>query len=294
MVGVARTVETRFIGEEQCCKLTKSPTFTQSNWVGQYSPKHHARISRFGAATITMTLPLTLHWRRDPRLNIALACGTSGLIVLDIDRRSGSSLAQVARSLGKEVLETVRQRIGGGGWHLFFHAPDYIMHGFEVGKLRGLTALPGCEVLGTTAGVLLHPSRHPSGGRYIWEISPWQGEIQEIPDRLTQLIREEYEQNLTRWPIYPTGTYSAPYGEGMLESCLAEFAGIVRYRNIKLHRVSYRLARVVGDGLLDESRVRSELYAAGRVLGLSHNEVRHTIDSAFRRELYVPLVSYAG
>lgn len=74
----------------------------------------------------------------------------------------------------------------------------------------------------------------------------------------------------------------------MLAGCLAEFGGVTKYRNIKLHCVSYRLARAVGGGLLDECPVRTELYSGGVAMGLSQHEVRHTMESAFRRGINLP------
>jgi hypothetical protein len=45
-------------------------------------------------------------------------------------------------------------------------------------------------------------------------------------------------------------------------------------RNTTLNRAAYRLAQMVGGGLLDEAEVRARLRQAGLASGLSEREVR--------------------
>ena len=64
-------------------------------------------------------------WERWPEANI-LVSRASGLVVLDIDEKPSASeaLRSVARRYGRDVLDTLRARSGGGGWHVIFAAPS--------------------------------------------------------------------------------------------------------------------------------------------------------------------------
>ncbi|MEK7722363.1 MAG: bifunctional DNA primase/polymerase [Elusimicrobiota bacterium] len=102
-------------------------------------------------------------WTKWPYANVAIATGSkSGVIVLDVDPKSGGdkSLAALEREHGK--LHTMECLTGGGGRHLYFIAPNFPMRS-PVGFRPGLDAR--CD--GTY--VLVPPSVHVSGNLYIWK-----------------------------------------------------------------------------------------------------------------------------
>ena len=89
----------------------------------------------------------------------------SGIIVLDIDPRHG----------GDETLKTLEVELGplphaptaisgGGGRHLFFRYPPFPVRTDTSGRTLGL----GVDVLSTGSIVIVPPSRHVSGKRYVW------------------------------------------------------------------------------------------------------------------------------
>ncbi|MEP6761658.1 MAG: bifunctional DNA primase/polymerase, partial [Sporichthyaceae bacterium] len=95
---------------------------------------------------------------------VAIRTGApSGLVVVDIDPRSGG-LATLGELEGAGLLPvTVRQLTGGGGLHLFYAHPGGIVRG-GANKLG-----PGVDVKADGAYVVLAPSVHPgTGRRYRW------------------------------------------------------------------------------------------------------------------------------
>lgn len=230
-------------------------------------------------------------WQHDPFLNIALACGSSNVLVLDVD---DADLEQVARVLGEEALATPQQRSGGGRWHLFYLAPDPLIIGMDIRKHSNLPELPGCEVLGRTANVRLYPSIHPSGRMYRWEAghSPWRIKLLPTPEPLIEMIKAKQRTAATfyisQFPGY-LAKHSPRYGEKMLSGCIEELARTTEKRNTKLFMVTLRLGRAVAGGLVDERKVRRELEATARGIGLGARETADTINSGLKAGAARPL-----
>lgn len=105
-------------------------------------------------------------WRLWPGANVAVATGArSDLVALDIDPRNGGdeSLAELLREHGP-IPETVEAHTGGGGRHLFFRCP----HGAAKSR-SGIR--PGIDVKADGGYIVVEPSLHASGRRYVWELS---------------------------------------------------------------------------------------------------------------------------
>lgn len=100
-------------------------------------------------------------WTRWPTANVGIACGASGLVVLDVDPRQGGDATLEARTEEHGKLpETLTVNTGGGGQHYYFAdgtpaTPD--------GK-----AGAGLDRKAATGYVVAPPSRHASGGTYSW------------------------------------------------------------------------------------------------------------------------------
>jgi len=114
-------------------------------------------------------------WDKNPHANVAVACGFSGIFVLDIDVKpdqdidGNETLQDLAQGLGP-LPYTVEQLTGGGGRQLFFKA-------FEGGG-SSTNVRSGLDVRGESGYVVLPPSVHPSGHRYEWEVS---SRVDEVP-----------------------------------------------------------------------------------------------------------------
>ena len=96
---------------------------------------------------------------------MAIACGTSGIVVLDVDpKRGGSgSLASLSAAHGTTFLDTLTAETSAGGHHLYYLAPS----GLRISTQRSRLGA-GIDVIGWGLGVFAPPSIHPSGHEYRW------------------------------------------------------------------------------------------------------------------------------
>jgi len=162
-------------------------------------------------------------WTRWPMANIGVRTGeASGIDVLDIDPRHGGddSLDELVASSG-ESPRTVEQLTGGGGRHLLFrHRP---------GMQSSVGRLPGIDVRGDGAYVVVAPSSHVSGQRYSWELSSLPGEVEvaEWPTSWLKALRSS--GGLVRAPASPV---KDQIPTGRRNETLASLAGTMRRRGM--------------------------------------------------------------
>jgi len=132
------------------------------------------------ATTDTQTLTAAF---RDNNLNVGVACGRSGLVVIDEDRPD--LLVKYARSIGQTVPHTLTVRTAHGR-HYYFRAPA----GVALSNSRG--RLPkGIDVRGAGGYVVGPGSTHSSGTVYtieddapVVELLGWlRGELSEAVER---------------------------------------------------------------------------------------------------------------
>jgi hypothetical protein len=115
------------------------------------------------------------HRWRDP--NLAVVTGAvSGLVVVDVDPRSGGddALASLEERFGA-LPATVECLTGGGGAHLYFRHPG--------GTVRSGPLVAGIDVKADGGLVIAPPSIHPSGALYTWEVdaSPDEHRLADLP-----------------------------------------------------------------------------------------------------------------
>jgi hypothetical protein len=225
-------------------------------------------------------------WRNNPYAGIAVACGASGLVVLDGDTRHGARLDDAAQAFGSEILQTVRQRSGGGGWHLFFQAPV----GCDIRNLF-LATPPGWELIGRGFGVVLYPSIHPSGQRYAWEIPPWAARVLPMPDLLLRAasaaLNEKrqggantHDQKFA--PLEPAATGDMEPGAAVDYAAQLVAKASQGRRNTTLFAAARYLGSLVAVGQLDPDAARAGLTAAAGGVGLGERETQQTISSGFK------------
>lgn len=143
--------------------------------------------------------------------NIALHCGASGIVAIDIDPRNGgveglAALEAQHASLPRTVQDTSGNRLGGG--HYLFRAPP-------PGVLPDLATIqlaPGVELLQGEHALIIPPSLHPHGRFYRWVNDPRDVEVAELPAWLIDLVQakgreEEVEKAAAAGP---TRSYSPP------------------------------------------------------------------------------------
>lgn len=97
-------------------------------------------------------------WRATPSANVGIVTGgRSGLVVVDVDPGRGG---QVERLLAEYPTGSI-VRTGGGGFHLYYAAPDH--------EVRNRVTEKGLDVRGERGFVVAPPSVHKSGGVYEWQ-----------------------------------------------------------------------------------------------------------------------------
>lgn len=148
------------------------------------------------ATATTEASQLSYWWHAYPKAMIGLITGPrTGVWVLDVDvpKKEGdadgcATLAAFEAEHGA-LPETVEQRTGSGGRHLFFRMPS---DGRTV-KSRVRFA-PGLDTRGEKPGyVVVPPSVHPSGGSYAWVNTPGDVELAEPPEWLLALVARKPE-----------------------------------------------------------------------------------------------------
>ena len=103
-------------------------------------------------------------WSRWPSANIGVACGASGLVVIDIDVKDNApGLENWAKlTADREPIETAMARTPSGGFHCFFLAPDLVDIRNSAGKIA-----PGIDVRADGGYVIVPPSETDVGS-YEW------------------------------------------------------------------------------------------------------------------------------
>jgi hypothetical protein len=121
-------------------------------------------------------------WRRWPTANIGVVTGAvSRVAVVDIDPRSAgdATLAAIVDDAGGPP-STVETMTGGGGSHLWF-----VIEGDQ--SLASVVLGPGLELKAEGSLVVVPPSLHVSGERYVWRKGrdPWSAEMAPVPSWVT-------------------------------------------------------------------------------------------------------------
>jgi hypothetical protein len=150
-------------------------------------PGKHPRTEHGLSDASTNAEVIRAWWDRWPDANPAIATGPSGLVVVDIDPRHGGdeSLANLECEHGR-LPNTPLCLTGGGGSHLYFLAGDR-----PVRSRNGLA--PGIDIKSTGGYVIGPPSRHVSGGEYLWDATAGRDDmpIAPLPAWLRDLVAEK-------------------------------------------------------------------------------------------------------
>ncbi len=128
-------------------------------------------------------LQIKYWFNQSPRANIAVITGAvSGIVVLDIDpHRGGDKALEELMKIHGPLPKTVEAITGDGAHHLYFAHP-----GGSVSTW--LSIAEGIELRADGGGVIVPPSVHPSGHRYVWKegCSPFQVNLAPAPQWIWQ------------------------------------------------------------------------------------------------------------
>jgi hypothetical protein len=176
-------------------------------------------------------------WAQHPDANVAVACGASHIVVLDIDSKAGADPHDILGELdvagvpliytgeAPEPSEKDPNSLSGvRGAHLYFR-----------GDLMGMSKLSitGCEIRGSQHYVVAPPSVHASGVVYQGTLPPV-AELPPVPDWLPAMISA------------PAGNASAPtiaevITAGERNTTLASIAGSMRRRGMSAKAIAAAL-----------------------------------------------------
>jgi hypothetical protein len=240
---------------------------------------------------------------RPARANLAVACGPSGLLVLDLDVAKGpdpgatdgaapGSVAGAApdrgpdsgvaalRALadGRPIPGTFTVATPSGGLHLYFRAPQGIALRNTAGRLG-----PLIDTRSRGGYVVAPGSVLPSGPYRIASDAP-------VADLPGWLLRALVALTRPQPPSAPIPTIRPADDTGFAAyaaAALRNEADRVRSarngtRNDTLNRAAFALGRLVGAGVLDPRLAETELLNAGTGAGLPAREAAATLASGLK------------
>lgn len=218
-------------------------------------------------------------WKRWPDANIAIACGMSGLMALDVD--GGEAGVASLRALGDLPL-TLTALTGSGGLHFYFLRPE--------GEKWGSTArrVPHLDTRCDGGYVIAPPSIHPETKRsYSWENG---APVAPFPQKLIDAFYppKAVPPSTSASPMVslftrPTRVVPSAYAQRALdEECRRVREAPEGTRNHTLNRAAFSVGQLIGANLLDEADAERELWNAAMAAGLEEDEARKTIASGLR------------
>jgi hypothetical protein len=119
------------------------------------------------------------YFERFPERNIGIATGR-GIFVLDVDPRNGGTESFGSLVTGRTLPITARARTGGGGDHYLFR------YGQDA-RIKNGSIADGLDIKGDGGYIVVEPSVHPSGRKYVWLSPPRQG-IADVPNWLWTIL----------------------------------------------------------------------------------------------------------
>ena len=167
-------------------------------------------------------------WSQQPATNIGIAAGPSGLIIVDVDAKSGGrdSWGELLVELGREIGETVCCETGGGGLHFYYRADGQPIRN-SAGRLG-----PGLDIRADGGYVVAPPSIHPSGGEYTWALgsSPRETEIKPFPAVLAAKLAAKPDRVVIPQASTWLSELLSGVGEGKRNDAAIRLAGLLRRR----------------------------------------------------------------
>lgn len=251
-------------------------------------------------------------WNENPRYNIAVVCNRSGLVVIDVDPRSGGleSLETIEVKLDIQLPQTVQSFTGaydvGGteqrGIHFFFKAPEGITFKGNLSSSKKGTSLPGIDIK-HNGYVVLAPSAHMSGVNYEWREGhePSEREVSELSEEVQELISKSHSHDSFGGALISdeqvealrrAATTTSLYGAKALAGEVAQVSSLEQgARNSGLFSSTARIGSLIAGGQISWDEGISSLLDAAALCGLEEAEAKHVIlreDGALVRGLSTP------
>lgn len=213
---------------------------------------------------------LAAELRRGPR-NLGIACGPSGLLVVDEDQPA--AFTAYATENGHQVPDTFTVKTSKGAHFYFLQPADG-----PVGNARGALAGRGIDVRGCGGFVVAPGSVHETG--VLYEPVDSAAPILPMPEWLVSAVRAPAPRSAAT-VLRPRVSGGRPYRvlTGLVQVVLDAPTG---ERNTRLYWAARRVYEHAAYGLFDADAGRGALVDAARHIGLPEAEAHRTIDSAAR------------
>ncbi|MEU2559418.1 bifunctional DNA primase/polymerase [Streptomyces longispororuber] len=223
-------------------------------------------------------------WTRAP-FNIGVACGPSGLVVVDLDTPKdkgnadapdgATTFGALCERAGHTVPATYRVRTASGGTHLYFTAPAGARLANTAGSIAALVDTRAHGGYVVAAG-----STIPSG-----KYEPLSAPVAiPLPSWLHTILQPA--------PARPAGPLKLPAVDGSRAAraaldaeCAVVAAAPEGLRNTSLNRSAFKVGRFVAWGEIPRHVVEEAFQAVGEARGLTAAECRATIRSALEASL---------
>ncbi|GAA4550263.1 bifunctional DNA primase/polymerase [Pseudonocardia xishanensis] len=243
-------------------------------------------------------------WSQQPRLNVAIACGPAGLVVLDLDTSNHGSvrppewdrpgirdgvdvLAALAADHDQPLpWETLSTQTPSGGEHWYFTAPDAYRIKNSVGRLGWLIDVRATGGYVVAAGSVVRGRRYRSNDH---------DKVAPLPTWIAELLQDHAATRADLGPVLDIvgrrSQYAAAALRGEIDRVLAASRGS---RNATLNKAAFALGQLVAAGLIPDGLARSALAEASTAVGLSASEADRTIRSGLTAGARQPRTTSIG
>ena len=229
-------------------------------------------------------------WAKWPDAAIGVACGPSGLAVIDLDCKADadglSSWEALLQDLQLDEPKTVSAKTPSGGRHLWFKVPANV-------ELRNTASRlgPGIDTR-AAGGYVIAPPSQITAGSYSWLAGRSLGdvEIADLPEALVELLRKpdpEPRPVVTPKTLPPGG--STAYGlKALADECAIVRATTEGRRDTQLNDSCLKMGGLVAGGELDRATAEDALREAGLATDLSVQVVEEKIARVIAEGMATP------
>lgn len=222
-------------------------------------------------------------WDQHPNANIGIACGASGIVVVDLDIhnvKANGVRGFARRSRGKDLPEPFVVTTGSGGAHLYYQASE------ASARLKSdANAKDGIDIR-TTGGYVVAPGSETDKSHYwLWDedmegsvpvtVMPPVAELAEVTPALAETVRPTKPQTNTTEKRHEHASGGLPLGpEGQIAALFREMHELANTatggRNDHLNSSAMKLAQIAAaeDSAFSEDLARGMLEEACRANGL--------------------------
>jgi DNA-binding transcriptional regulator GbsR (MarR family) len=168
------------------------------------TPGKHPRVSDWETEASTDPATIRAWFKRWPQLNLGIAPGKSGLLVVDGDKYKADYAG--ADLITQDDEQTATAISGNGGQHLYYQMPGGATYGNQTGDLP-----TGVDIRGHGGMVVVAPSIHPNGRPYQWEdgYSILECSPRPLPDALKSILDTAQTKSTTAHTV----TFTVPTTE---------------------------------------------------------------------------------